>query len=413
MLESTKARMIGGWMGPVLALFAGALGACSSDSESANGTGGTSGAGGSGGSPPECAELLPTCLTDQKACVLGTSGPMCQPCPLGEYAADDGTCTTIPGSMLEHAFPPFTSQPGEEQTGTCRSWTLDNDSVLWVNAVELLQDEASHHSNWTFVPESEFAGPDGLWDCDERGYNQLSAALVGGVLYAQSTQAKKEVQKFPDGVVIRVPARSRIISSAHILNTGTDPVTGNVTLRVYSIPEEQVKVKLAPFHLSYDGLDIPPLSRSRFSGECDIEAQFQSTGGTPLDMQIYFILPHTHALGVRFFTEIVGGPNDGVSLIDLDGFNEEGRGRRYAPPIDAAGAKGFRFGCEFDNPRSEKVGWGFGDQEMCECLGFADSRLAFESRIDTAVPDGEENGVQKFTGECSTIAFDWESKQGP
>ena len=58
------------------------------------------------------------------------------------------------------------------------------------------------------------------------------------------------------------------------------------------------------------------------------------------------------------------------------------------------------------------MGWGFGDQEMCECLGFADSRLAFESRIDEAVPDGSEDGIQKFTGACNTIAFDWSQKQG-
>jgi len=55
------------------------------------------------------------------------------------------------------------------------------------------------------VPETEFAGPDGLWDCDDRNYSQLQAAITGGVLYAQSTQARKEVQKFPDGVVVRVP----------------------------------------------------------------------------------------------------------------------------------------------------------------------------------------------------------------
>jgi hypothetical protein len=80
--------------------------------------------------------------------------------------------------------------------------------------------------------------------------------------------------------------------------------------------------------------------------------------------------------------------------------------------VDVTGATGLRFGCEFDNPRSVSVGWGFGDQEMCECLGFADSRLAFESRIEEAVPDGAEGDVQKFTGACSTIAFDWSTKQG-
>lgn len=359
-----------------------------------------------------CEQLLSTCLADQKACVAGAGGPRCEPCPTGNYADDAGRCTAIAGSVLEHEFPPFTSGPGQELLDVCRSWTLGNETELWVNAVELLQDEASHHSNWTFVPETEFAGPDGLWDCDERNYSQLQAALTGGVLYAQSTQAKREVQKFPDGVVVRIPPRSQIISEAHVLNTTTEPVTGHVTLRVYSIPDSAVTVKLAPFHLSYDGLALPARSRSRFSGECELETQYQNIAGTPLELQVYFILPHTHALGSRFFAEVAGGPNDGQSLIDVRGFNGEARGQRYAPPVDVTGATGLRFGCEFDNPRSVNVGWGFGDQEMCECLGFADSRLAFESRIDEAVPDGAEDGIQKFTGACNTIAFDWSQKQG-
>ena len=85
--------------------------------------------------------------------------------------------------------------------------------------MELEQSEASHHSNWTFVPDDQFTGPDGSWKCKDRGYSQLTAALQGGVLYAQSTQATREVQKFPDGVVVRIPPRSRIISDVHVLNT--------------------------------------------------------------------------------------------------------------------------------------------------------------------------------------------------
>jgi len=53
------------------------------------------------------------------------------------------------------------------------------------------------------------------------------------------------------------------------------------------------------------------------------------------------------------------------------------------------------------------VKWGFGDQEMCELLGFADTLVAFESSVDTATPDGNAGSMQLFTGPCSTIAFKW------
>jgi hypothetical protein len=273
--------------------------------------------------------------------------------------------------------------------------------------VEVSQSESSHHSNWTFVPEDKFAGPDGIWKCKDRGYDQLSAAVFGGVLYAQSTQAVHEVQKFPDGVVVRIPAHARIISDIHLLNTTSAAITGKMTFTLYTLPSAEVKVKLAPFHLDYHGLDIPPQATSRFTANCDVDASYQNITKKPLDMQIYYLLPHTHALGSRMFVKVEGGANDGKTLIDVTGTIGEARGRAFDPPESMAGAKGFEYGCEFVNPRAEGVKWGFGDQEMCEALGFAASPLAFETTVKTAVPDGNDGTIKKFTGSCSAIAFEW------
>jgi hypothetical protein len=345
------------------------------------------------------------CLVNQHACVLEADGPSCVPCELGQYATQSGQCAAIAGTPLHHAFAEFETAAGEEVLGLCQSWTIDNDEQLFVNAVELVQNEGSHHSNWTFVPEDRYEGPDGVWPCDERGYDQLSAALAGGVLYAQSTQAAKEVQKFPDGAVVRIPPRARIIGDVHILNPTDFPISGRAEMTIYALDAADVRVKLAPFHMTYDGLDIPPLSTSRFTGECALSEDFQNTLGTPLEMTLYYALPHTHALGTRFFFEVVGGPDDGRSLIDVSGFNSEARGRLYDPPLDLAGATGLRFGCEFENPRDQSVGWGFGDQEMCEMLGFAEMDMVFESRVEEAVADGTDGATQLFTGPCSTLAI--------
>lgn len=357
------------------------------------------------------ADVLAGCLENQMRCVVAAQGPRCEPCATGTYAAVDGACAPLSGTALVHDFPEFTTQSGDEIVGQCRSWTLGNETELWVNAVELEQTQASHHSNWMFVPEQEFPGPDGIWTCKDRGYSQLQAALLGGVLYAQSTQAVREVQKFPDGVVVRIPPRAKIISDVHILNTTAGEVSGGMRLGVWTIPEADVTVKLAPFHLTYEALDIPPQATSRFSSECELDGEWQKLTGAALESEVYYLLPHTHALGTRFFLEVFGGPNDGQTLIDVHGFNGEARGRRYAPPFDLAGAKGLRFGCEFDNPRFEKVGWGFGDQEMCEVLGFAASAVAFESRVTEANPGASDGEVQTYTGPCSTIAFSWSQEK--
>ena len=72
-------------------------------------------------------------------------------------------------------FAEFSVDPGEEVLGLCQSWTLHNPNEIWVNAVELTQDEASHHSNWLFVPSDKYDGDDGVWDCAERGYTEFDA----------------------------------------------------------------------------------------------------------------------------------------------------------------------------------------------------------------------------------------------
>lgn len=382
------------------------LAACGESSTNSAAPAGAGGAGGSEGAGCPAAEIE-KCTTDQKSCKMSGGAATCEPCPAGQFADDAGACKPLVGQKFSNTFPDFTTQPGEEVSGLCRSWTLGNETELWVNAVELEQNEASHHSNWTFTPEDTFPGPDGTWKCKERGYNQLSAALAGGVIYAQSTQATREVQKFPDGVAVRIPPRSRIISDVHILNTSEKAITGHITFGVYAVPVESVKVKLAPFHLVYDGLAIPPRASSRFTGECELDSHFQKEAQTPLSMKVYYLLPHTHSLGRRFFLEAVGGPSDGKSLIDVRGYNGEARGRRYGPPIDLAGAKALRFGCEFENPRDDVIHYGIGDQEMCEVLGFAESPIAFESSVNEAKEDGVDGAIKKFTGACSTAAFLW------
>ncbi len=305
---------------------------------------------------------------------------------------------------MSHDFADFTTGPGEERLGQCQSWTLNNPEDLWVSAVELYQDEASHHSNWTFAPSDMFDGPDGVWTCKDRGYSQVSAALSGGVLYAQSTQAVKEVQKFPNGAAVRIPAYSRIIGDVHLLNTTAESKTGHASLSIYSIPESEVKVKLVPFHLTFETLDIPAKSRSRFEADCDLT---QAAGG-PLDMSVYYALPHTHALGVRNYFGPVGGPLDGQFLMDVSGFNSEARGIMYEPPPAIDGATGMRFGCEFENPRDEVVHWGFDDQEMCEMLGFSDASFVFEASVNVLEEPTMVDGMPRYTGKCDILAVPWD-----
>jgi len=248
-----------------------------------------------------------------------------------------------------------------------------------------------------------YPGDDGIWPCASRGYDQLSAAVAGGVLYAQSTQAVHEVQAFPEGAAIRIPAHSRIVSDIHLLNVSGAAVTGHVALTIYTLPLPQVRVRLTPFHITYEGLQLPPHESSRFETTCQLDTGFMQNTGMPIGMRLFYSLPHTHALGTRVFLEAVGGPLDGHSLLDVMGTPGEARGVAYPTPVDLAGITGLHFGCEFENPTSDVVHWGFGNQEMCEMLGFIESPVAFEGRVSTTDTMTMTGGLPTFSGSCNTI----------
>jgi len=392
----------------MIALSSAAIAACSSSGSPA--LTGQPGAGDARDAGPPPAALCDaagatTCLATQQACALTGGQPTCVPCDVRSYANKAGACAPIEGTRLAHDFGEFTTNPGQEVRGMCRSWTLGNATDLWVQSVELVQNEASHHSNWLFVPDTSFDGPDGAWKCSDRGYDELTAALAGGVLYAQSTQATHEVQRFPDGAAIHLPAHARIISDVHLLNAGSNPITGHASLAVYSLDPSEVKHPLVPFHMTYQALTIPPRSTSRFTGSCTLADAFQSSVGKPFSAALYYALPHTHILGSRFFLRAIGGALDGTSLLDVSGGFGEARGRAYDPPVDLTGTTGLAFGCEFVNPRDQQVGWGFGDQEMCEMLGFVDSSAIFDSSVEAGQSAGTDGAMQLYSGPCSSFVL--------
>jgi len=350
----------------------------------------------------------------QQVCAVEDEKERCVPCDPGEYAArgaDADSCVAIPGDVQRHEFDDFELAAAEEIDGLCQSWTLGNETEIWVNAVELRTNGGYHHSNWLFAPDTEYAGPDGAWKCKERGYSELQAAVAGGVLFAQSTQAKRQVQKFPEGVAVRLPPHARIIGGTHLLNTSDEPFNTTVELSIHTLPESDVQVPLAPFRLSYLDLTIPPQSVSAFSGECDVATAINKGPG-PLDMDLYYVMPHYHSLGNAFRLEVFGGPDDGKKLFEIGAFDGEAHGAPFDPPISMAEAKGFRFTCGFENPRNVEVGWGIGDQEMCVMLGFTRADWAFDASVLAGDAAGTKDGVRQFTGACGVLPLEFERGKG-
>lgn len=317
-------------------------------------------------------------------------------------------------ATVVHSFGAYVMAPYLE-IEPCVQWTLHNEEAIYVNSVTLSNDGGYHHSNWFAVPEELYPGEDGYWGCGERGgYNEVTAAVQGTVIFAQSTQSRYEVMALPPGVTVKVPPRHKLIAGTHLLNLGSAELRSELRMALEIVHPRDVEVVVAPMHLDYRDLHIPAKRRSRFTSGCGFAGTYEDATKHPLDIKLYYVLPHYHYLGETFKLEILGGPRDGEVLFSLDGFNGDANGKAFDPPVDLSGASGLRFGCGYNNWLDKDIGYGIGDQEMCSMLGLADSRVMIEARIpDGSAVVGEEGDVQLNEGECDNFAVFKNPAQSP
>jgi hypothetical protein len=306
---------------------------------------------------------------------------------------------------------------GSEDENTCQSWTLNNPTELWVHSVTQRNDGGYHHANWFFVPDDQFVLPDGAWPCAANNFEELVAALAGGFLFALSTQSLVETQTLPAGAAIRIPPYSRIIGASHLQNATDFAIKSTMRLQIDTVPPADVAAKLAPARITYHDLHLDPDARSAFTTECLLDDQYAKWVQGPFHYTLYFVLVHYHSLGLYQQLEIAGGPRDGEVIMRHDGYGDNA-GHAIDPPLDlaAAGARGVRLTCGYQNPRSSVVGWGIGDQEMCVMALQAATEIGWDGLVadgtgtKTGVaPDGEV----RYQGACGINSFPWDfTKEG-
>jgi hypothetical protein len=197
----------------------------------------------------------------------------------------DGCDPTTEPCTIEGVVSTITVPAGHEAEDTCQSWTLNNETELWVNSITQTNDGAYHHANWFFVPDNMFQLPDGAWSCKENNFESLTAALTGGYLFALSTQSLTESQALPEGSALRIPPYSRVIGSSHFLNATDNPITTTMRLAIHTIPESAVEAKMAPSRMSYFDLNLDAQQKSSFTIECLFDTTHLDRIGAPLQYE--------------------------------------------------------------------------------------------------------------------------------
>lgn len=329
-----------------------------------------------------------------------------------DAAADEGPATAdrppvdTRAQTFTYAAGPWTLAAGGEDSDRCESWTLGNDEPLYVNTVEMEATAGMHHSNWFFVPEEHYAGPDGTWPCRSRGFDQGTASALGGVFFAQSTQVTREAQRFPPGTAFVVPPRARVVGQLHMLNASATSREIRLSLTVRTLRRSEVQTRLSPFYLEYHPLDIPPRSRAQFDVTCDLAERARTALGGPFSMRFFYGLAHYHELGSTMRVSLVGGPREGEVLYETSARQGESWARAMSPPVDVTGATGLKLTCVFDNPRSARARYGIGQNEMCIWLGYTDSPRQWAARAPASAGNRvveTRDGTVYNTAPCTEI----------
>jgi hypothetical protein len=320
----------------------------------------------------------------------------------GDDGGDDGDDGGGGEGALVHEFPTVPLESGEELTNLCLSWTVGNEEPVFVKSVTMNAGPGWHHSNWFYVPSGTFPVEDGVWECDE-DFDQFTAALAGGVLFAQSTQATDETQAFPEGAVLELPPNAVVVSNIHLLNAGDQAIDTGVSMSLATAKEEDVTIRLRPMSFTFERLAIPPQQNSRFEAECDMEEQ----GGPLDDLSLYYALPHYHSFAKGMNIELLGGERDGDTVHQVESGIGEPLGATLSPPLTMAGARGIRFSCDYDNGTDRTIGYGnSGDDEMCIFLAFTDSERSWAGGVIKGEPElsGMDGDRAVYTGDCAVLS---------
>jgi len=320
-------------------------------------------------------------------------------------------------ATLRHVLPERVMAPGVDEI-VCVSWTLNNEATLYVQSMRQDNGGGFHHGNWLVVPAEVYPGDDGYWDCSERDFDEISAAMSGTILFAQSTQARSEEQRFAEGAVIKIPPRSKVVADIHLLNASPREVPARLWLELDLVHPALVEAVLSPVLLSYLDLQIPGSARSLHTGRCEGTPRLDPEAPPPPPdpdaeppllpppppwptMELHYVLPHFHGFGESFDLSVIGGELDGESVYRVEGFDAESLGQTYDPPLVLTGADGLSFSCGYDNWLPEELNWGLGEGEMCLVLALAnaDSVVIGGVRSGTELLDVQD-GVRMFEGPC-------------
>lgn len=244
------------------------------------------------------------------------------------------------------------SPPGTE-VWKCRILPpLDLRGVANINRVKHVQTASVHHMDVMVLLKSGVSLPPGEYDCADL-YRDHPLLMEETNLYA-AQRATDEIV-LPRGVVAAVPGGITLLYELHHVNASAKPVHIESRLYAYAIPDEEVVDTIGGGVVRDRHLDIPPGPHTEWS-RCVFDQ----------GVDVLILSTHTHQLGRTATIHLWDGSTVGKQLY----LNEDWQAPRIlqlATPIHVSKGHGFQLACNYYNPGSTHVEWGFrATDEMCQ-----------------------------------------------
>jgi hypothetical protein len=222
---------------------------------------------------------------------------------------------------------------------------------MFVTAFEAMQGRHGHHLIIfkARVPEA----PGTVRECSTPQDMVRFTPVISSVQFG--------LEKFPDGMAIRVPVGSQIVIQQHYVNTSTRDINVKDIGFMHVVPKEEVQVLAGFFGLSDVFLDLPPKQATSLIFDCPV----------PFDMNILLVGPHMHEWGTNFKATLER-PTGSEELIDVEWHADY----RDEPPVESWEMNEplvmhegdiIRTRCDFMNDLDQPIKF---PKEMCATYGY-------------------------------------------
>jgi hypothetical protein len=270
------------------------------------------------------------------------------------------------------SMPEYTP-PRVKDTYRCFSIPTEFEETRFVSAVQPLPGDRGsvHHILLFSDPLGQSARLDGR--DGEPGYPcfggpEIQLTVDGGI---GGWAPGMRTRHLPEGVGIRIPARSRIVMQVHYHPSGRIQ-PDQTRIGLYFRPNEEVKQRLVYLPVLNNHFEIPPGADNH-----EVQAWFPILPF--LTGKAINVAPHMHLLGrkVRMEIQELNGTRRPLIAIDDWDFNWQNV-YSFVEPVRLPVASAIRLTCTFDNseknPRNpnnplKPVRWGEGTEDEM-CLGF-------------------------------------------